>query len=107
VAYHVFGGGLLDFDDDLFLSGCFSHTLSGSEMRVRFALLVFVFFLWAAPAFSQGCAMCRNSAAATSKDGQRAISKGVLVLVLPPAGFMTVGVALAFRYGKKRDLEND
>jgi hypothetical protein len=76
-------------------------------MRVRFALLVFVFFLWAAPAFSQGCAMCRNSAAATSKDGQRAISKGVLVLVLPPAGFMTVGVALAFRYGKKRDLEND
>ena len=75
-------------------------------MRVRFALLVLVLFLSAAPAFSQGCAMCRNSAAATSKEGQRAISKGVLVLVLPPAGFMTVGVALAFRYGKKRDLEN-
>ena len=75
-------------------------------MRVRFALLVLVLFLWAAPAFSQGCAMCRNSAAATSKEGQRAISKGVLVLVLPPAGFMTVGVALAFRYGRKRDLEN-
>jgi hypothetical protein len=50
--------------------------------------------------------MCRNSAAATSKEGQRAISKGVLVLVLPPAGFMTLGVALAFRYGRKRDLEN-
>jgi hypothetical protein len=75
-------------------------------MRVRFALLVLVLFLSAAPAFSQGCAMCRNSAAATSKEGQRAISKGVLVLVLPPAGFMTLGVALAFRYGRKRDLEN-
>ena len=75
-------------------------------MRVRFALLVLVLFLSAAPAFSQGCAMCRSSAAATSKEGQRAISKGVLVLVLPPAGFMTLGVALAFRYGKKRDLEN-
>jgi hypothetical protein len=50
--------------------------------------------------------MCRSSAAATSKEGQRAIGKGVIVLVAPPIGFMTVGVALAFRYGKKRDLEN-
>ena len=75
-------------------------------MKVRFALLVLVLFLSAAPAFSQGCAMCKSSAAATSKEGQRAISKGVLMLVLPPAGFMTLGVALAFYYGKKRDLEN-
>jgi Na+-translocating ferredoxin:NAD+ oxidoreductase RnfE subunit len=75
-------------------------------MRVRCALFVLVLFLWATPAFSQGCAMCRSSAAATSKEGQRAISKGVLVLVLPPAGFMTLGLALAFRYGKKRDKEN-
>ncbi len=75
-------------------------------MKVRFAFLVLVFFLWAAPAFSQGCAMCYSSAVAASKDGQRAISRGVIVLVLPPAGFMTLGVALAYRYGKKRDLEN-
>jgi len=45
-------------------------------MKVRFVLLVLVFFLWAAPAFSQGCAMCYSSAVAASKDGQRAISKG-------------------------------
>jgi hypothetical protein len=75
-------------------------------MKVRLALLVLVFFLWAAPAFSQGCAMCYSSAVAASKDGQKAISRGVIVLVLPPAGFMTLGVALAYRYGKKRDLEN-
>jgi len=75
-------------------------------MKVRFAFLVLVFFFWAAPAFSQGCAMCYSSAVAASKDGQRAISRGVIVLVLPPAGFMTLGVALAYRYGKKRDLEN-
>jgi Na+-translocating ferredoxin:NAD+ oxidoreductase RnfE subunit len=50
--------------------------------------------------------MCYSSAVAASKDGQRAISKAVIVLVLPPAGFMTLGVALAYRYGKKRDLEN-
>ncbi len=106
MAYHVLGGRLFDLDDNLFLSGCFSYTLSGSEMRLRSALLVLSFFLSAAPAFSQGCAMCRNSAAATSKEGQKAISKGVLVLVVPPIGFMTLGVGLAFRYGKKRDLEN-
>ena len=50
--------------------------------------------------------MCYSSAVAASKDGQRAISKGVLVLVLPPAAFMTLGVGLAYRYGRKRDLEN-
>jgi len=75
-------------------------------MKVRSILLVLVFFSWVAPAFSQGCAMCYSSAVAASKDGQRAISRGVIVLVLPPAGFMTLGVALAYRYGKKRDLEN-
>jgi hypothetical protein len=75
-------------------------------MKVRAALLLLGIFLCATPAFSQGCAMCRSSAAATSKEGQKAIGKGVLVLVAPPIGFMTLGVALAFRYGKKRDLEN-
>ncbi len=75
-------------------------------MRVRSIFPLLVFFLWAAPAFSQGCAMCYSSAVAASKDGQRAISRGVIVLVLPPTGFMTLGVALAYRYGKKRDLEN-
>jgi len=75
-------------------------------MKARLVLLVLVLLLWAAPAFSQGCAMCYSSAVAASKDGQKAISKGVLVLVFPPAGFMTLGMALAYRYGKKRDLEN-
>jgi hypothetical protein len=75
-------------------------------MKTRLALLITAFFLCVAPAFSQGCAMCYSSAVAASKDGQRAISKGVLVLVFPPAGFMTLGVGLAYRYGKKRDLEN-
>lgn len=75
-------------------------------MRVRGALLVLSLFLWATPAFSQGCAMCRNAVAATSKEGQKAIGKGVLVLIVPPIGFMTLGFGMAIRYGKKRDLEN-
>jgi hypothetical protein len=75
-------------------------------MKLRAALLVAGLLMSAGPAFSQGCAMCYSSAAAASKDGQKAISKGVLVLVVPPAGFMTLGIAAAYRYGKKRDLEN-
>ena len=75
-------------------------------MRFRATILLLVFSLWAAPALSQGCAMCYSSAAAASKDGQKAISKGVVVLLVPPIGFMSLGVGLAFRYGRKRDLEN-
>lgn len=74
-------------------------------MKIRSFILAAVIFFWAAPAFSQGCAMCYSSAVAASKDGQRAISKGVLVLLVPPAGFMSLGIAVAFRYGRKRDLE--
>ena len=74
-------------------------------MNTRFATLALLVALWAAPAFGQGCAMCYSTAAGTTKDGQRAISRGVLVLLLPPLGFMTIGAGLAFRYGKKRDEE--
>jgi hypothetical protein len=74
---------------------------------VKRTLLIPVAFLglWAAPAFAQGCAMCYSNAAGATKDGQRAIGRGVLVLLLPPLGFMSVGVGLAFRYARKRDEE--
>lgn len=74
-------------------------------MKIRSLILAALLSLWAAPTFSQGCAMCYSSAVAASKEGQRAISKGVLVLLVPPAGFMSLGIAVAFRYGRKRDLE--
>ncbi|HXY77963.1 MAG TPA: hypothetical protein VEH47_04070 [Candidatus Acidoferrales bacterium] len=57
--------------------------------------------------FAQGCAMCYSSASAASKDGQRAISRAVVVLVAPPLGVMTLGVGLAFRYGRKRDQQEN
>jgi hypothetical protein len=71
------------------------------------AVLGLLLFLWAAPAFSQGCAMCYSTAAASSKEGQMAIDRGVAVLLAPPMGFMTLGVGLAFRYGRKRDQEHN
>lgn len=72
-------------------------------MKLRLAISVLGSLLWAAPTFAQGCSMCYTSAAGSTKDGQRAISHGVMVLLIPPVGFMLGGVGLAFRYGKKRD----
>jgi len=74
-------------------------------MIKRLLIAVAALALWSAPAFAQGCAMCYSNAAGATKDGQRAISRGVIVLLIPPLGFMSVGVGLAFRYGKKRDEE--
>jgi hypothetical protein len=51
--------------------------------------------------------MCYSSASAATKAGQNAISKAVIVLLLPPVGFMTVGIGAALRYGWKRDQEQD
>ena len=76
-------------------------------MRLRLASLAVLVLLWTAPALAQGCAMCYSNAAGSSKDGQKAISKGVIVLLLPPLGFMTVGMGMALRYGRKRDEEAD
>ena len=51
--------------------------------------------------------MCYSSAKGTTKEGQNAISRGVLVLLLPPVAFMTLGAGMAVRYSKKRDEENN
>ncbi len=74
-------------------------------MKLRLATLAVLMLLWAAPAFSQGCAMCYSNAKGTSKEGQSAISRGVLVLLLPPVAFMTLGAGMAVRYSRKRDEE--
>ena len=74
-------------------------------MKHRLAILTLLLFAWAAPSFAQGCAMCYSSAQATSKEGQLAIHKGVVVLLIPPIGFMTLGIWMAQRYARKRDVE--
>jgi hypothetical protein len=76
-------------------------------MNLRLTMLALLIALWAAPAFAQSCAMCYSTARALNQEGQRAITRGVVVLIIPPIGFMTIGVGLALRYGKKRDEESE
>ena len=70
-------------------------------------MLALALLLWVAPALGQACAMCYSTASAASEDGKKAITRGVVILVAPPLGVMTLGVGLAFRYGRKRDQEQD
>lgn len=78
-------------------------------MKIRLTFLTACLFLCClcvvAPAFSQGCAMCSSYVEASSKGGQRAINKAVLLLLIPAAVFMSGGMAMAYRYSRKRDLE--
>ena len=85
----------------------FSRAAIAAKMKGALApaLIALALLLFSAPAFAQGCAMCYSNAAGSTKDGQKAISKGVLVLLVPPLGFMTVGMGLAFRYSRKRDKD--
>jgi len=101
----VFCHWLPDLDDNFLLSGRLSNSLFGSAMKRRLVILTVVLLGWTAPALSQGCAMCYSSARANSSEGQRIINKAVIVLLIPPAGFMTVGIWMAQRYAKKRDEE--
>ena len=74
--------------------------------RPWLAALLLVMFS-GAPALAQSCAMCRANAKATPKEGQQAINRAILVMLVPPLGIMTLGIGFAVRYGKRRDEENE
>jgi hypothetical protein len=76
-------------------------------MKKLCAIAALILAMWTLPAFGQGCAMCYANASGATRDGQKAISRGVVVLLVPPLSFMSLGVGLAFRYGRRRDRERE
>jgi hypothetical protein len=76
----------------------------------RISVLAFLLLggaLWTAPAFAQGCAMCRANAKATPKEAQQAINRAILVMIMPPIGAVTLGSTLIVRYARRRDQESE
>jgi len=85
-----------------------SRTLARLMPSLASAVLLFLAIgIPSVPALAQGCAMCYATAKATPKEGQLAINRGILIMLFPPIGAMTLGIGAAFRYGKKRDREAD
>jgi hypothetical protein len=72
-------------------------------MKLRASILLCGLALWALPAFGQGCAMCYSSALGASAKGQRAMSRAVTVLLIPPAGMMIGLVGMGALYARRRD----
>ena len=68
-------------------------------MKPRLCRLALLLALGAAPAFGQ-CAMCYTSAKGASTNGQTAITRGVLTLLLPPIGMMLGLIGFAFLYNR-------
>lgn len=70
-----------------------------SHVKKLTALLVLAAaLLAAAPGYSQGCVMCRTSAAAGGEEAMKAFDLAVLVLLIPTLSIFIGIIVFAFRY---------
>ena len=74
--------------------------------RHSWLAVVLLLAFGSAPGWAQSCAMCKATATATPKEGQRAINRAIVIMLVPPLGIMSLGIGFAFRYGRRRDREN-
>jgi hypothetical protein len=65
-------------------------------LKVRKFALVALLGMGSLPAFAQRCAMCNAAAKATPKEGQQALNRAILVMLVPPISVMVVGVGFVF-----------
>lgn len=65
---------------------------------MRRLFVIFVVVIASAPAFAQGCSTCTNSAAAAPERSQRALRRGIIVLMVPSLAVMLGFAGLAYRY---------
>ncbi len=75
-------------------------------MTRRLCAAVLLVGLASAPAVGQGCAMCYTSAKGASAKSQKALSRAVLVLLVPTISMMAGIVGMGYTYSRKRDREN-
>jgi hypothetical protein len=61
-------------------------------------IVAMLMFLWAAPAFGQGCAMCKADAATAPANTQRALRRGILTLLVPSLGMVLVLGVMVYRH---------
>jgi len=75
-----------------------------TAVKLRLAVAVLALACWSSPAWAQ-CSMCASSAQAADQEGQKALRRGITVLMLPTVGIMIalVGVAYRFRNGRDED----
>lgn len=61
-------------------------------------LLIIVLLFASAHAFAQGCSTCTNSAASAPERTQRALRRGIIVLMVPSLAIMLGFAGMAYRY---------
>ncbi len=71
-------------------------------MKLRLAIAILAVALGTVPAGAQ-CSMCASSAQAADQQGQRALVRGVAVLMFPTVGFLLALVGVAYRFRNGRD----
>ncbi len=74
-------------------------------MKRRLATLVLL-LATALPALGQ-CALCYESASAAGQKGQKAITRAIVVLLMPTLGMMVGLVTLAVRYRGVEERKHD